>query len=300
MTNAVNRRSFLKTSSAVGAGLGLMGLGVPGLAADPIAKGVPSAAKLGWRVSCCAYTFNQCTLYEAIEKIAALGLHDVEGFAWQGLSPANRNVKTNESLSDDLRKEMKKRLDDAGVKMVSCYLSGLPNKEDVCRKTFEFGKQMGMETFVAEPPPEAFDMLEKLCDKYKINLAIHNHPKPSSRYWNPDTVVAACRGRSKRIGCCADTGHWVRSGLQPVECLKKLEGRLIEFHLKDIVEFGVVRSADCPWGTGKGDIEGILKEVLRQKAKVVFGIEYERHGDTMPDLVQSLAYFEKVAAALGG
>ena len=208
-------------------------------------------------------------------------------------------MKFDESMPAALRKETKKRLDDAGVKMINCYLSALPNKEDLSRKKFEFGKEMGIETFVAEPTPETFDLLEKLCDEYKINVAIHNHPKPSSRYWNPETVVAACRGRGKRIGCCADTGHWVRSGIQPVEAIKKLGDRAFTFHLKDIVEFGVVRSPDCPWGTGKGDIEGILKEVHRQKTKVIFGIEYERHGNTIPEIAQSIAYLEKVAGSLG-
>jgi sugar phosphate isomerase/epimerase len=43
-------------------------------------------------------------------------------------------------------------------------------------------------------------------------------------------------GRGKRIGACCDTGHWVRSGLHPVECLKKLEGRILGFHLKDVAQ----------------------------------------------------------------
>ncbi len=30
------------------------------------------------------------------------------------------------------------------------------------------------------------------------------------------------KDRDMRIGACADTGHWVRSGLNPVDCLKIL------------------------------------------------------------------------------
>ena len=37
--------------------------------------------------------------------------------------------------------------------------------------------------------------------------------------------MKVCEGRSDRIGACADIGHWYRSGLVPVECLKKLQGR---------------------------------------------------------------------------
>ena len=300
MSHLLHRRGFLQTSGVLGAAVGLWGLRPDRAWAADAPKGTPHAAKLGWRVACCNYTFRQFTFCETLGKIAQLGLNHVEGFTWQPFSPEHRDVKTDASMPEPFRKEMRQRLDDAGMEIVSCYLGDLPNNEDVARKTFEFGKQIGLKTFVAEPPRAAFDLLEKLCDEYQINVAIHNHPKPSSQYWNPQTVVDVCRGRSRRIGCCADTGHWVRSGLKPVDALRLLEGRLITFHLKDIVEFGVVGSEDCPWGEGKGDIRGVLEEVHRQKAKVVFGIEYERPGEIVPDLVKSIAYLEQVAAALGG
>ena len=44
---------------------------------------------------------------------------------------------------------------------------------------------------MSEPPEGAFDVIEKLCEEYKINVAIHNHPKPS-RYWDSDTVLKVC------------------------------------------------------------------------------------------------------------
>jgi hypothetical protein len=79
---------------------------------------------------------------------------------------------------------------------------------------------MGIETIVSEPAFDAFDTVEKLCEEYKINVALHNHPSPSP-YWNCETVLKVCKGRSKRIGACADTGHWMRSKLNPLECIKK-------------------------------------------------------------------------------
>src|SRR5690606_14641597 len=98
--------------------------------------------------------------------------------------------------------------------------------------------------------------------------AIHNHPKPS-HYWNPDQVLAAISGASPRVGACADIGHWVRSGLDPIECLKKLEGHIIEFHMKDLNEKGVEEAHDVPWGTGVSNIAGVMKEMKRQGFKGV-------------------------------
>jgi len=143
----------------------------------------------------------------------------------------------------------------------------------------------------------------KLCDEYQIGLAVHNHPKPHSVYWNPETVAEVCKGRTKRIGVCADTGHWVRSGLDPVECLKKLEGRLIGFHLKDLADFGKVDSYDVPWGTGKANVLGILNEVKRQAAKPVFGIEYERslpEAERERQVALCIAAFDQMAGQLAG
>ena len=103
------------------------------------------------------------------------------------------------------RKATRKKLDDSGVKLCVLYCRSLA-EEAASRKIFEFAKEMGIETLVAEPPFEAYDMIERLCDEHEVNLAVHNHPAPS-QYWNPDTTAKVCEGRGKHIGCCADTGR---------------------------------------------------------------------------------------------
>ncbi len=172
------------------------------------------------------------------------------------------------------------------------------------RKTFDFAKDMGIETLVAEPdktPTQTLDQvfqdLDKLCGEYQINIAIHDHPKPS-HYWNPDILLAATKGLSKRIGACCDTGHWSRSGLNPVECLKKLEGRIISFHFKDLNQPGP-GAHDVPWGTGVCDVKGMLTEVRRQGVRAVFSIEYEYNWTTsLPELAKCVAYFDKISDEL--
>jgi sugar phosphate isomerase/epimerase len=299
MGTILRRRRFLQAAGALGVGAAAGTLRLPALPAAEFAKGAPNAEKLGWRLSCCGYTFNQYSFSEAVDRIASLGVKYLEAFTWQALGNDHPGVQTNESMPAAALKAMKQKAADAGVKVLSCYMSEMPNKEDVCRKKFDWGKDLGLETIVAEPPLDAFDLLEKLCDEYQINLAIHNHPKPSSIYWDPHTVVKVTKGRSKRLGACADTGHWCRSGLSPIASCKLLEGRLVSFHLKDVAEFGKVNAEEVPWGKGQGRIGGVLAELVRQKAKVVLGIEYERGGyETRPEIAQSLAFLDKVAAKL--
>jgi sugar phosphate isomerase/epimerase len=111
-------------------------------------------------------------------------------------------------------------------------------------------------------------------------------------------VVKACKGHGNRIGACADTGHWARSGLKPIECLKKLEGRIISFHFKDLNQLGL-DAHDVPWGTGICDVKGMLMEIHRQKLKAVFSIEYEYNWDnSLPEIAQCIAYFDRVAVEL--
>jgi sugar phosphate isomerase/epimerase len=282
----MDRRTFLKSSGVLTAGVGLSGFAW----AEEKASKTPNADKLGWRLGCQAWTFNKFTLFEAIDKTAELGLRFVEAFPHgQKISTMN-SEKFGPKMSADDRKLVKSYLADKGVKLVN--MGVCPTYD---RETFEFAKDMGIETLVAEPKFDAFDSIDKLCEEYKINLAIHDHPKPSP-YWDPEIVLKHVKDHSNRIGACCDTGHWMRSDLNPVECLKKLEGRIISFHMKDLNEFGK-GAHDVPWGTGRGDVKGMLTEVKRQKIKPVFSMEYE-HKFTMDDLKECVTYFEKVCGDL--
>lgn len=298
MPNVINRRSFLHAAGAA-SGLALVGLHGASAWGRTLAAGAPNAEKLGWRLGCQAYSFNRYTFYEAVDKNASLGLRTIEAYPGQTLSSDHSDARMNESLTPELRREVLAKLSDSGIKLANYGVCGLSADEGASRRTFEFAKAMGTETIVSEPAPEAFDTIEKLCEEFQINVALHNHPKPS-RYWNPDTVLEVCRGRSKRIGACADTGHWMRSELNPLEQLKKLEGRIISFHFKDLNKFGP-GAHDVPWGTGQADVKALLTEIKRQGIKAVFSIEYEYNWtSSLPEIAQSVAYFDKVAAELAG
>ena len=255
-----------------------------------------------WKLGMQAYSFNRFTFFEAVDKTKALEMKYIEVFPGQTLSKDHPDVKTDHNMSAADRKLMLQKLKETGVELTNYGVVGLPNNEAECRKVFDFAKEMGIQTIVAEPPEDAFDLLDRLCEEYKINVAIHNHPKPS-HYWNPDTVLKVCQGHSKRIGSCSDTGHWARSGVDPLEAIKKLgaAGRIVSLHFKDLNEFGNPGAHDVPWGTGICKVSDILKELNRQKFKGVFSIEYEYNWlNSMPEISQCVAFFRKNAAELSG
>jgi sugar phosphate isomerase/epimerase len=290
MMHPIDRRAFLRAAGMAAAGAAWLGAGRL-RAADEPGPGAPHVDKLGWRLGCQAWSFNDGSFFEAVDKTASLGLHYIEAYPNQKLSKEHPDLKMGEGLTDEQRQEVKKYLADKGVKLVSFGVGGHS------RKIFEFAKDMGIENIVSEPVPEAFDEIEKLVEEFQINVALHNHPKPS-RYWNPDTVLEVCKGRSKRIGACSDIGHWMRSDINPLEALKKLEGRIIESHFKDLNEFGK-GAHDVPWGTGRADVKDLLAEIKRQGVKPYFAVEYEYHfGHSLPEIRESVAYFDKTCADL--
>jgi sugar phosphate isomerase/epimerase len=251
--------------------------------------------KLGWKMAYQAYTFRNFTFEESLQKASGLGLKYVEAYPGQKLAP-NNPAETRFTADAATRKEMKRLLKQYKIELIN-YGVVRGKDENEWKQIFDFAKEMGIKTITAEAAPSQFDFIEKMCDNYKINIAIHNHPSPS-QYWHPDSVLTHVAGRSQRIGACPDIGHWVRSGVDPVEALRKLKGRVISIHFKDVNTKS--RDAhDVIWGTGLANVPGVLQELKDQGFKGVFSIEYEYNWDnSVPDIAESLKNFREITAKL--
>ncbi|MCK4346263.1 MAG: sugar phosphate isomerase/epimerase [Bacteroidales bacterium] len=248
-----------------------------------------------WKIGFQAYTFKMFSFEEALQKGKSINLKYVEAYSGQVIKKGSEE-KTHFSITGENREKMKQLLRENDIKLVNYGVISGKNEEE-WKAIFAFAKDMGIETITSEPLPEHLDLVEGLCEEYGINVAIHNHPKPS-RYWDPDIVLKALEGRSKRMGVCADTGHWIRSGLNPVECLQKLEGKIISFHFKDL-NIKALEAHDVPWGTGVADIPAILSELKRQNFSGYFMIEYEHNWlNSLPEIEECVKNFKKIAAEL--
>jgi sugar phosphate isomerase/epimerase len=281
--------------------------------AQDAAKAASAADELGWQMAIHAYTFRKFSIFECIDKTAALGLKYMSLSGSVNLD--GTHMVTTTQISDEQAAAIQKAVEAKGIKLVNIGVVKLPPEEAESRKVFEFAKKMGIDTLVAEPEPAALDTVEKLCKEFNIKVAIHDHPKPS-HYWNPDTVLEAVKGRTPLMGACADTGHWLRSGLDPVECLKKLEGRVICLHFKDLVpeenkaqaaaatsekkkKAGSQNMHDVPWGTGVGNVKAQMAELKRQHFHGAFCVEYEYHWDnSVPEIAECVKFFNATCAEL--
>jgi len=251
----------------------------------------------GWRLGSQAYTFRMFTFFEAVDKVASLGMDWIEAYSSQRVSAETGDLQIQD-MTPDVRNKVRQKLRDAGVRLVNYGVITPGGGEEEWRKVFEFARDMDIETIMSEPKAEQLDLVDQLAQEYQIPVAFHNHPKPSI-YWDPDVVLSALKGRSKWLGACGDTGHWMRSGIDPVEALKKLKGHIFSLHFKDLNEFGVREAHDVPWGSGKADVPAILAELKRQGYQGTVMVEYEHNWEnSVPEIRQSANYFRQVANEL--
>lgn len=255
---------------------------------------IPDDCKTGgFAIGCIAYTFDHFTLFEALEKTAQAGGKVVELHSKTKLSPEEPGIAFDYHASPEVVQKVKDKLAQCHLKAVTYAIIPFPADETEARKLFEFAKGMGMRAIVTEPA-DPMDLIEKLVKEYDIMVAFHNHPRqpnnPAYKMWDPNYILSKINGRDPRIGCCADTGHWVRSNLKPVDCLKILRGRVVCCHLKDLNQMGPA-AHDVPYGTGVSDIPGILDELKAQGFRGSLSVEYEYHWDTsLPEVAQCISF----------
>jgi sugar phosphate isomerase/epimerase len=254
----------------------------------------PTAADLGWELGAQTYSFREFTLEETFDRMAQLGLEKAEIYAGQTIGGGS-DEKVHFTMAPELRQKVLGLAADKGISIVQFGVIAGEN-EDEWRQIFEFARAMGISTVTSEPRVAHLDLVNRLAEEQGVRVAIHNHPAPSS-YWHPDSVVAAIQGRPM-LGACADVGHWKRSGLDPIESLRKLEGRITTFHIKDIASADPA-AEDVAWGTGVCDIAGVMAEMHRQGFRGLWSIEHEADSENPnPPIGQSLQFFHETVSAL--
>lgn len=247
--------------------------------------------KAGWKLGSQSYTFRLFTFAEALKKIDSCGLKYVEAFPGQVIGGGIEG-KMDFKMSPEKRKEVKALLKKHGITITAFGVVKGKDKAE-WEQLFEFAKDMGVINIDTEPDPDQFEYIIPMAEKYKVNIALHNHPKPS-RYWHPDTVLKYAAG-SKFVGSCSDIGHWVRSGLDPVACLKQLEGKVFGMHFKDVVkDTPDGKYHDVVWGKGDSKVNEVIAEMKRQKFKGPISVEYEYHWENNgPEVAESVKYFRE-------
>lgn len=236
--------------------------------------------KPSFMISVQAWTFNRFTTFEAIEKTAQAGAKYIELYPGQTMKPGSE-VKTGPEMGAEATKELQEQCAKFGVQPVAFGVTGIPNDAAQARPLFQWAKGLGIKVINTESV-DAIDTIEAMVKEFDMRVGFHDHPKqannPTYRMWDPNYVLSVVKDRDKRIGSCADTGHWVRSGIKPVDAIRILKGRIVSSHVKDLNEFAP-SGHDVPWGTGVSDVVGIFTEYQKQGFTGNASVEYEFHED---------------------
>jgi sugar phosphate isomerase/epimerase len=257
---------------------------------------LPDSAKVGhFYAGCQAYSFRLFSVMEAIEKTAEAGGKTIQFYPRQSLSPDQKDTVFNHESPPEIIASVQQKLQQHGIIPVAYGVIRFNTDEAASRIIFDFAKTMGISVLVTEPDVAALDHLEKLAIEYDIKIAIHNHPKKpndeSYRYWDPQYVLDLVKDRDPRMGACADTGHWMRSGLDPVDCIRILKGRIHDSHLKDLNEAGNPKAHDVPFGTGAGKTAEVLQAMIDGGFHGPISIEYEYNWEnSVPEIKQCIDF----------
>ena len=254
------------------------------------------AEKAGWKIAMQSYTFHMFSVLEAFDKCQELGIKYIEIYPGHKLGEGYGDLSFGPDLDAQTLKKIQREASSRGLKIVGSGVYVSDSKED-WNRFFQMAKALKMDYVTCEPNPDLWDHVEALSKKYGIQVAVHNHPRPST-YWNPDALLQHIQGRAKGIGSCADIGHWNRQGLDEMECLRKLGNRLITFHFKDIApkRTGEAEKSDVIWGTGCLQLKKILTYLRDMKWKGYLAVEYEANWmNSVPDIRKCLQYFDTLS-----
>lgn len=212
---------------------------------------------------------------KALELTKQLGLTYWEAF------PQHFPMTTDMAVVD----QYKKRAAAQGVTVLGYGVVPFTKDHDKNRTYFEFAKAMGVRYLSADPSPDSFGSLDKLVEEYEILVGIHNHG-PGHRYAKIDTIAEAIKDHSLRIGCCVDTGHFLRSKEDPVRAVETFGVRTFGVHLKD------VKDAKTFTILGQGDLRtaDLLHALAKQNYSLLVAVEYEEsEANPMADLKECLS-----------
>ncbi len=255
-----------------------------------------AAAGIGdWKLGVQLWTFRVFTMTEALQKVDSCGIKYVEAFWGQALDKNSKDA-FGAGMSQAGRDKLKALLKSHHIKMIAMGVIA-PNTKEEWIAAVKLAKEFELSYITAEPKKNMWGFVDSLAGANAIKIAIHDHPKPNA-YSSPDSVIAAMAGHPN-IGSCADVGHWARNGLDPVECLKKLEGHIYGVHLKDIVEFNNPRAADTVVGKGVIQFAPIFAELKRQNFKGMLSIEHESNWyHSVPDVMATAKLYNAAVSKL--
>ncbi|MFW6164164.1 MAG: sugar phosphate isomerase/epimerase family protein [Planctomycetota bacterium] len=274
------RRRFLATG----------GIGAAAVAARAEAAAAPAAGKPGKRPLTLGLTTYMVLHYDLDQTIAMAQRVAVQPICIRSnLLPLTSTPRQIEAAHA--------RLKEAGLTVYGGGVIYMRNEQQVHR-AFEHARAAGYALLSIAIRPDLLPLLERKVREFDIRACIHNHG-PGDPWPHPVAIHEKIKGLDSRIGICHDTGHTMRTGMDPTGALLKTADRHMDVHLKD-VDAPTRKGRSVELGRGIVDLPSFLRALVEVGYQGVVGIEYEKHmKDLLPGLAESVGYARGVLDAMG-
>lgn len=237
-----------------------------------------------FRMGIQSYSLRDFKRDDALARTKELGLKYWESYSAH--VPVTDDPKEAGAVQTDVQRH--------GVELAGFGVVHFGNDDEANRKIFKFAELMGLSYLSCDPDPDSFDSLDRLVAEFKIPVGIHNHG-PGHRYEAIDGIAQVIKDRHPLIGCCIDTGHFLRSKEDPVRAVEVFGDRIYGVHLKD------VKDAETFTILGRGDLDtvALLRALAKRDYKYCLALEYEENpADPMDDIRACLVATQEAVAKL--
>ncbi|MBE3576580.1 MAG: sugar phosphate isomerase/epimerase [Limnochordales bacterium] len=209
-----------------------------------------------------SYTFRKFDIRTVADKLQQLGVQAAE--VWDGHLPASTPPAEVESILAHFRSR--------GLRVCGFGVVWLRDPESA-RQLVQFAARLGADYLSVDFRPDDRETQQAAVAEAQeagICLALHNHG-PGHHFGSSERVWQAVSGYPREMGACVDTGHYLRSGEDPVAVIEHLGERVHAVHLKDFVD---ERKEVSP-GTGRLDLPAVVAALRKQGFAGTYVIEYE-------------------------
>ena len=183
---------------------------------DSLVAGTVNPAE-DWKVGIALWTFHDVNFPESLKLVDSAGLKYIEPNTFHPAGPELKDTLVGKLSPAGLEK-LKAMISAKGLTCESVYVVGDSTIQSWATQ-FDIAKQLGAKFVTTEPPLNMLNSIDSLAGAYGIKVAIHEHWKGVSQYWNPDTTLMALKDHPN-FGVCADLGHFPKSGIDPLEAVK--------------------------------------------------------------------------------
>jgi len=178
-------------------------------------------------------------------------------------------------MSEHNRNKVRRQLERAEIHVPATYTGQFRPDEETNRAILSFGQAMGLDFFSCRPGRDTLKFLNRLAPAHDVGIAVHNTtPIPGEdKAFSRLADVRKALDQFEHVDACVDVGNFTRGGVDPIDALKALKGRVLEVHVKDVDEKG----HETMPGKGIVDIPGVLDQLQKQSFGGLVTLEYTRH-----------------------